>query len=130
MATARATMAAIVLIAVSLAWAGAAGTFRGRVVQPPVNTFSDPGWIYIEGRNHLLRRVQVGKAEVVYGADVPKSDRQGSAAASLVEGTEVRVTAEQVSGGEWQARRIEVLRVAPVVPMPDEPDRRKPPVKI
>src|SRR5947207_10772161 len=118
MATARATMAAIVLIAVSLAWAGTAGTFRGRVVQPPPSSSSDQGWIYIEGRNHLLRRVQVGKAEVVYAAEVPKSDRHGSPAASLVEGTEVRVTAEQVSGGEWQARRIEVLKVAPALPEP------------
>ena len=129
MAGLRTAAAALILSALSVAWAGTAGTFRGRVVQPPTNS-SDHGWIYIEGRNHLLRRVQVGKAEVVYAAEVPKSDRHGSPAASLVEGTEVRVTAEQVSGGEWQARRIEVLRVAPALPEPDEPDRRKPPVKI
>jgi hypothetical protein len=130
MARLRLLTIAIFVVALSLAWGGTAGTFRGRVVQPPPNSSSDQGWIYIEGRNHLLRRVQVGKAEVVYAAEVPKSDRHGAAAASLVEGTEVRVTAEQVAGGEWQARRIEVLRVAPAIPMPDEPDRRKPPVKI
>ena len=130
MAGLRSAAVIIFLGTLSLAWAGTAGTFRGRVVQPPPSSSSDQGWIYIEGRNHLLRRVQVGKAEVVYAAEVPKSDRHGSPAASLVEGTEVRVTAEQVSGGEWQARRIEVLKVAPALPEPDEPDRRKPPVKI
>lgn len=88
------------------------GTFRGRVIEPPENTPSLPGWIYVQGRNRMLRRVEVAHAVVVFGDEVPSSQRHKCNSECLSAGQDVRVTARQDSSGEWRARRVEILHLA------------------
>jgi hypothetical protein len=90
-----------------LAFAGAPGIFQGRVYQ---DQNAAPGWIYV-GRNGMLRKVEVSRAQVVYGASVPREERAPDAAQDLIEGAEVRVTAEQDGGGEWRALKVEIIQV-------------------
>jgi len=106
---ARGTLFALSLLTFSAAFAGTPGVFRGTVVPAPAeesNTGS-VGWLYVEGRNHLIRRVALADAVIVYGDEIPEKQRQGQP--ELIEGTEVRVTAEQDSQGEWHALRIEIV---------------------
>src|SRR5579863_670646 len=95
----------------AVAWARTPGTFRGTVVEPLLRSRSDDGWVYVEGRNQMVRRVEVHKATVLYADDVPAAKRTGKAEAWLIAGTEVRVTAVQGSDGEWHATRIEILKL-------------------
>ena len=87
------------------------GTFRGRIVEPPAGKEHE-GWLYIQGRNKMLRRVALASAAVVYSDQVPSHQREKQPANSLFPGTEVRVTAEQDGNGEWRALRIEILKIA------------------
>ena len=90
--------------------ASAAGIFRGVVVEaPPAERHS--GWIYVNSPNGMMRRVKVSRAHVYYAQNVPLSLRQERPAKSLVNGTEIRVTAEQDGDGEWNASEIEILRL-------------------
>jgi hypothetical protein len=95
------------------AWAGTPGAFRGTIIPPPSGEAepAEPEWLYVQGPNHLVRRVALDTATVVYGEEVPYNQRHGHP--KLTEGAEVRVTAEQDAEGEWHALRIEVIRVAP-----------------
>lgn len=88
------------------------GTFRGKVIDPPENIPLLPGWIFVQGRNRMLRRVEVAHAEVVFGDDVPSSQRHKCDSDCLSAGQEVRVTARQDSAGEWRAKRVEILHLA------------------
>jgi hypothetical protein len=87
------------------------GTFRGRIVEPPAGKEHE-GWLYVQGRNKMLRRVSLEKAEVVYSDQVPTQQRDRVPANALAAGAEVRVIAEQDEAGEWRALRIEILKVA------------------
>ena len=60
----------------------------------------------------MLRRVDVSHAEVLFGEDVPVDQRHKCTAECLSPGQEVRVTARQDSSGEWQAKRVEILKIA------------------
>ncbi len=100
----------LTLLACKLAMAGTTGSFRGTVVEAPTGEPS-AGWIYVQGRNGSLRRVQVSRARVIYGEAVPLSQREKAPKASLVLGAEVRVTAEQDGSGEWQASQVEILKL-------------------
>ncbi len=82
------------------------GVFRGSVVKGPD---SGPGWIYVKSRNGMVRRVEVSHAQVHYAREYPVSARKKSAGDALVEGAEVRVSAEQDDGGEWRASDVEIL---------------------
>jgi|SRR5919204_1948157 hypothetical protein len=86
------------------------GTFRGRIVEAPAGKEHE-GWLYIQGRNKMLRRVALASAVVVYSDQVPSHLREKLPADALFAGTEVRVTAEQDESGEWRALRIEILKV-------------------
>jgi hypothetical protein len=86
------------------------GTFRGKIVGPPSGKHHN-GWLYIQGKNKMLRRVALAKAHVFYADHVPEDQREKVAANGLAEGAEVRVTAEQDEKGEWRALRIEILKV-------------------
>jgi len=88
------------------------GTFRGRVIDPPVNTPTVHGWIFVQGRNHMLRRVEVSHAIVVFGDEIPASEHRKCNSECLSAGQEVRVTARQDSAGEWRAKRVEILHLA------------------
>lgn len=86
------------------------GTFLGEIVDPPANAPDAPGWIFVQGRNQMLRRVEVAHAEVLFGEDVPVSQRRKCSSECLSSGQEVRVTAHQDSDGEWRAKRVEILK--------------------
>jgi hypothetical protein len=87
------------------------GIFRGRVVDPPVNEPEHRGWIFVLGRNQLVRRVEVSQAIVL----LPSSARAQRSCNSkcIMPGQEVRVTARQDSAGEWRAKKVEILKLAP-----------------
>jgi hypothetical protein len=87
------------------------GTFRGKVIDPPGDTPLVPGWIYVQGRNRMLRRVEVAHAVVVFGDEIPSDQRRKCNSECLSAGQEVRVTARQDSAGEWRAKRVEILHL-------------------
>jgi hypothetical protein len=88
------------------------GTFRGKIADPPANEPAVKGWIFVEGRNQMLRRVEVARAEIMYGEEVPaSSQRHNCNSDCLVKGQEVRITAHQDASGEWRAKRVEILKV-------------------
>lgn len=90
---------------------GVDGMFQGRVVNPPVTAPAKPGWIFVQGRNHMLRRVEVAHAVIVFGAEVPASQQHSCRMECLEVGQEVRVIAEQDASGEWRAKRVEILQL-------------------
>jgi hypothetical protein len=87
------------------------GTFQGRVVNPPVAQPNLQGWIYVQGGNHVIRRVEVQHAEIVYAQDLAVSRRHKCSLECLTVGQEIRVTAEQDRSGEWRAKRVEILKL-------------------
>jgi hypothetical protein len=87
------------------------GTFRGKIADPPANEPTVKGWIFVEGRNQMLRRVEVAHAEIVYGEEVPAAGQRHKCNSDcLVKGQEVRITAHQDESGEWRAKRVEILK--------------------
>jgi hypothetical protein len=103
------------------------GTFLGKVAAPPANEPTVKGWIFVEGRNHMLRRVEVAHAVIVFSEEVPASQRHNCNSECLSPGQEVRVTAHQDETGEWRAKRVEIIRLTTgtnetrfrVVPLPN-----------
>jgi hypothetical protein len=87
------------------------GMFQGRVVNPPSADAGRAGWIFVQGRNHMLRRVEVAHAVIVFGDEVPASQQRKCKMDCLTVGQEIRVTAEQDSAGEWRAKRVEILQL-------------------
>jgi hypothetical protein len=87
------------------------GTFQGRVVDPPLNQPNLRGWIYVEGRNHMLRRVEVSHADIILAVDIRSKQKRRCSLECLSPGQEIRVTAEQDPRGEWRAKRVEILRL-------------------
>lgn len=105
----RALATVSLLLALTLAaFAGTPGIFQGRVYQDAKPT---PGWIYVQSRNGMMRKVDVSRARVTYSSSVAAADRATDAARDLVNGTEVRVTAEQDAAGEWHASRVEIIEI-------------------
>jgi hypothetical protein len=106
------SLAFVLLLSSSVAFA-VDGTFRGKIADPPANEPAVKGWIFVEGRNKMLRRVEVAHAEIVYGDEVPASNQQHSCDPDcLIKGQEVRITAHQDASGEWRAKRVEILKTA------------------
>ena len=101
---------------VSCPMSAADGTFRGKIVNPPASEKAVAGWIFVEGRNHMLRRVEVSHAQIVFGEDVPVSQHRHCTSECLSPGQEVRITAYQDTAGEWRAKRVEILRSIPALP--------------
>ncbi len=102
-------MTALSLVLVPAVLASTEGSFRGLIVEPPPN--SSPDWVYVQGHNGLIRKVNVAAARLVYDDDVPFSERERGTHPTLAPGTEVRVTAEQDGSGEWRATMVEILRL-------------------
>jgi len=100
-----------VLLAVSPQALAADGTFRGKVIDPPANETAVPGWIYVQGKNHMLRRVEVAHAAIVFGEDIPASQQHKCSSECLSPGQEVRITAHQDTTGEWRAKQVEILKI-------------------
>lgn len=108
----RARITVLIVCLVSGMSFGTEGIFQGTVVDPPPSQAPSPGWIYIEGGNHLLRKVEVSHAEIVFAAEVSAKEKHKCGPECLAAGQEVRITAEQDASGEWRARRVEILRTA------------------
>src|SRR5579864_4775264 len=87
------------------------GTFLGKITDPPASEPAVKGWIFVQSRNHMLRRVEVAHAEIVYGDEIPASERHSCKADCLRAGQEVRITARQDPSGEWRAKRVEILKI-------------------
>ncbi|HEX4605780.1 MAG TPA: hypothetical protein VH724_17395 [Candidatus Angelobacter sp.] len=87
------------------------GTFRGKVVDTPASETAVSGWIYVQGRNHMLRRVEVAHAAIVFGEDIPVSQQRKCNSECLRAGQEVRITAHQDTSGEWRAKQVEILKI-------------------
>jgi len=85
------------------------GVFQGLVVE---GTERDVGrYIYVAGRGGFMRRVNIQRCRVRFGADVPASQRVQNASQSLKDSAEVRVTAEQGNDGVWIASDIVILKL-------------------
>jgi hypothetical protein len=89
------------------------GTFQGTVVDPPASEQARPGWIFIQGPNRSLRRVEVSHAVVTLGPQVARHQKGKCGWECLAVGQEIKVTADQDAAGEWRAKRVEILRLAP-----------------
>ena len=92
--------------------AGTPGSFRGTIVEGP-HTAAEKTWIFVQGRNGMARRVEISRARITYDEDVPAAERREEPIDALTTGTEVRITAEQGSDGEWRASRVEILSRQP-----------------
>ena len=103
----------VIVLTYASAFAAMTGTFRGTIVDPGTKSSADQGWIYVQGRNQMVRRVQVADAQVVYAPEFPVPLRSAKPASALTDGTEVRVTAAQDGKGEWRATTVEILKPAP-----------------
>lgn len=102
----------IVLLAAA-SRAGTPGEFRGEIISPPSTEVASAHYIYVLGRNHLIRKVDIQKAEVIYASDIPSDQRSHDPRTSLLEGAQVRITAAQSAKGDWRAERVEILHTAP-----------------
>ena len=103
------TLPALSLVVLSLsAFGGTPGIFQGKVYQ---DQKANSGWIYVQSRNGMLRKVEISRARVVYASSVAVADRATNPALDLVQGTEVRITAEQDGAGEWRASRVEIIKL-------------------
>src|SRR5258708_15804815 len=104
----------IAALLLSLAGAYAVdGTFQGKVVDAPEGAPAIPGWIYIQGRNRLLRRVEVAQAEIVFSNAVPENQRGAANPGRLVVGTEDLVRAGEDSSGGWHGKLGENAELRP-----------------
>ncbi len=97
----------MITVTMALLASGTPGSFRGKIVGGPNSAQKD--WLYIQGRNGMVRRVDVSHAHVEYDEDVPAASRSRNPQDALKPGVEVRITAEQGSDGEWRASRVEIL---------------------
>lgn len=102
----------VVISSLSLAGLAASGTFRGTLVSDPV-TQDSHRWVYLQSANGSVRRVEVSRAEVVYGEEMGRQPHPAKASAALRQGTGVRVTASQDETGEWAATRVEIVDIPP-----------------
>jgi hypothetical protein len=100
-------LAVLVLAASALA---APGTFAGELIPPPAG--EDDSWLYVKGRNSMVRRVAFVGARVFYSDAVAQRDRRPDPSESLVPGAAVRVTADQNADGEWHATEVEITGTA------------------
>lgn len=107
----RIAFAAIVACMLAVAAIASAGIFVGELIPPP-QPAGEGSWLYVKGRNAMVRRVDIAGARVFYGDTVVKRDRRRHASESLIPGAEVRVTADQNSDGEWHAQQVEITRTA------------------
>src|SRR3954468_15269813 len=85
------------------------GVFQGTVVQlPSAKSQTRTKWLYVQGKNGVIRRANIAKAVIGYDDDFPAKRRHKLASESLIKAAVVRVTAEQdeARDGEWQATNV------------------------
>jgi hypothetical protein len=100
-----------IIFSVALSALAVDGTFQGKVVDPPEDAPHVEGWIFIQGHNNALRRVEITHAKIIYADEIPAQKRRKCDRDCVEPGQLVRVTAEQDSGGQWRAKEIEILRL-------------------
>jgi hypothetical protein len=115
----------LLLVFASGLHAGPSGTFLGTLVSASASA-SEAHWIYVKGKNGVIRRVEISTAKVTYAEGVPREQRRQPAATALQPGTEIRVTASQDSSGEWRASRIEITSAVENTPPADSNDDEDP----
>jgi hypothetical protein len=103
---------AAALLCYSIASFAVSGTFRGTLVGDPVTQDSHQ-WVYLRAPNGSIRRVEISRAEFVYGEEIGREPHPAKASAALQKGTGVRVTASQDESGEWAATRVEIIQMPP-----------------
>ncbi len=113
-------LVAVTLLAVTM-YARTPGTFRGVLVDAPAKSKVD-GWVFVKGKNGMLRRVEIRKANVRYEDSFPPEKRNHSPRAALKPGIEVRVTATQGNDGEWHASDVEIVDPDGGHELPPDPD--------
>ena len=96
------------LMLVPLCGLAADGRFQGKLVDAPPKEQAVPGWIFIQARNHILRRVEIAHAVIYRGRQGDRRQRRCNLDCLAV-GQEILITAEQDSSGEWHAKRVEIL---------------------
>lgn len=104
----------------SLAFAsGVVGMFQGKIVQAKGQQPSAE-ILFVQGRNGMVRKVNISQAKVEYDEDVPAADRLKRPADSLRQNTVVRITAEQTEAQDalWKASEVLIISVK-------KPDLRK-----
>jgi hypothetical protein len=99
----------VLLIALTSVAFATDGTFLGTIVSPPGKEPAAQGWIFVQGRNRLVRRVDVTHATIVSLEKTSSEQGKKCGIECLAIGQEVRVTAEQDVVGEWRAKRVEIL---------------------
>jgi hypothetical protein len=102
----------VILVLLTPALGATPGIFVGTIYRP-ADVRSEPGWLFIQGRKGMLRRVEISGAQVVYSKAVARRQRMQDPSQSLTHGVEVQVTAEPDGEGDWRAIRIEILRLPP-----------------
>jgi hypothetical protein len=85
------------------------GVFQGKVVEGSKREAGT--YIYVQGRNGMLRRVNIRSARVRFAEAVAPREKVAKPSEYLLEGAEVLVSAEQNNAGEWQAKEITILRL-------------------
>jgi len=118
----RFVLALYMMVGLSLAAiAGTPGTFRGVLVEGPTTSRSE-GWVFVKGKNGMLRKVEIQRADVHYEESFPEQKRKRTPKAALKPGIEVRVTATQGSDGEWHASEVEIVDPEAGKELPPDPD--------
>lgn len=112
-------MASILLLAVATL-AGTPGSFRGTVVEGP-EAERHQGWIFVQGKNGMLRRVEIVNASIHYDDAYPQAKRKKAPRFAIKAGVEVRVTAAQGKDGEWHATEVEIMEPDADTEMPSTP---------
>lgn len=100
------------LICSSITSFAVSGTFRGVLVEDP-SSEGTREWIYLQGPNGAVRRVEISHAHVIFGEEVGRASQQLNPSEALRKGAGLRVTASQDDSGEWAATRVEIIQMPP-----------------
>jgi hypothetical protein len=113
------------LVLSSCAFAGTiTGVFQGTIVQlNSTKPAAKTRWMYVQGKNGVIRRANIAKARFDYDDDFPKAKRHKKAEESLLNAATVRVTAEQdlAKDGEWQATNVAIVSPPGAVKLKGKP---------
>lgn len=101
-----------ILITSALPLCATRGVFQGLVVEGSKREAGK--YIYVAGPSGYMRRVNIQRCRVRFDSAIPPSQRMQTAAESLHDSAEIRVTADQRTNGEWIAVEIVILKVAEV----------------
>lgn len=107
----------LLLGSLALAASGVVGMFQGKIVQVKGKELA-PEILFVQGRNGMVRKVNISQAKVEYDDDFPSADRLKRPADSLRQNTVVRITAEQTEAQDalWKASEVLIISVKKKTP--------------